>query len=79
MSPHEILSKRIIDLCREKGISYYALSYKSAVPMTTLLHIIDGSTKNPGIFTICKICSGLDITVHEFFESKEFVGIEHDS
>ena len=79
MSPHEILSKRIIDLCREKGISYYTLSYKSAVPMTTLLHIIDGSTKNPGIFTICKICSGLDITVHEFFESKDFVGIEYDS
>lgn len=79
MEPQEILSKRINDLCKEKGMSYYSLSYKSAVPMTTLLHIIDGSTKNPGLFTICKICSGFDMTLMQFFECDDFIGIENAS
>ena len=43
----KILADRINNLCKEQGITYYALSYKSAVPLTTLLHIVNGSTKNP--------------------------------
>ena len=72
-----ILSKQIKRLCREKGISYYELSYKSTVPLTTLMHIIDGETKNPGLFTISKICGGLGISLKDFFDSKEFNEIEY--
>lgn len=72
-----ILSKQIKRLCREKGISYYELSYKSTVPLTTLMHIIDGETKNPGLFTISKICGGLGISLKDFFDSKEFSEIEY--
>ena len=46
--------------------------------MTTLMHIINCSTKNPGIFTILKICNGLNITIKEFFDSEEFVDIEYE-
>ena len=69
----KILANRINDLCKKRGISYYALSYKSAVPLTTLLHIVDGSTKNPGILTIIRICDGLEISLKDFFDRKEFV------
>lgn len=72
MSEQEILAQRIIQLCQEKNISYYILAYRAAVPMTTLMHILDGSTKNPGIFTLSKICSGLNISLREFFSTKEF-------
>ena len=68
----EILQKRIEELCKEKEMTYYALSYKSTLPLTTLIHIIDGSTKNPGIFTIMKICDGLGVTMKEFFDTLEF-------
>lgn len=61
-----------------QGISYYKLSYRSTVPMTTLMHIIDGSTKNPGLFTIIKICNGLNTTVKDFFDAEEFIGIEDE-
>ena len=64
----KILADRINNLCKEQGITYYALSYKSAVPLTTLLHIVNGSTKNPGIFTIHKICEGFD--TEEFCEMR---------
>ena len=63
----KILADRINNLCKEQGITYYALSYKSAVPLTTLLHIVNGSTKNPGIFTIHKICEGFEISLKDFF------------
>ena len=46
--------------------------------MTTLMHIIDGSTKNPGLFTIIKICNGFNMTVKEFFDAEEFFGIEDE-
>ena len=67
-----ILTKRIDELCMEKDISYYTLSYKSTVPLTTLLHIMDGSTKNPGIYTIMKICDGFGVDMKDFFDTDEF-------
>lgn len=76
MNEQKKLAKRIDYLCQKQGISYYKLAYRSAVPITTLMHIIDCSTKNPGIFTIIKICDGLNVTIKEFFDTEEFAGIE---
>lgn len=75
---HNLLVNRINDLCREKGMTYYSLSYQSAVPLTTLLHIMDGSTKNPGFYTITKICDGFGISMAEFVDVKEFQEVERD-
>lgn len=77
-SQQSILINRINNLCKEQGISYYTLSYKSAVPLTTLLHIIDGSTKNPGIITIIKLCGGLGISIKEFFDTEDFKILEDE-
>lgn len=68
----KILVERINELCKKKEVSYYTLSYKSTIPLTTLIHIMNETTKNPGIFTIMKICDGLGVTLHEFFDTKEF-------
>ena len=75
MGAKDKLANRIKYLCKQNHIS---LSYKAAVPMTTLMHIINCSTKNPGIFTIVKICNGLDITIRDFFDSEEFIDIEYE-
>ena len=76
MTEQELISKRIEYYCNLHKMSYYKLSYQSTVPLTTLMHIIDGSTKNPGIFTMIKICNGFGITISEFFNSKEFENLE---
>ena len=68
----ELVQERIEFLRKENGETYYTLSYKSTLPMTTLMHIVDGSTRNPGAYTIMKICDGLGITLKEFFDTKEF-------
>ena len=46
--------------------------------MTTLMHIMKGESKNPGIFTILKICDGLDVTIQEFFGTKEFEDVKKE-
>lgn len=70
------LAKRIEYLCNEKGMSHYRLSFKSAVPMTTVDNILRGKTKNPGIFTIMKLCNGLGVSIEEFFDCEEFRDVE---
>ncbi len=45
--------------------------------VTTLMHIVNCSTKNPGIFTIFKICNGLNISITEFFSAEEFAEMEY--
>ena len=72
MKAQELLVERINYFCKEKRMSYYALSYESAVPMTTLMHIIDKSTVNPGILTLGKLCEGFGITLKEFFDAPAF-------
>ena len=62
------LVDRINDLCNEKNYTYYELAYKAAMPMSTLMHIMDGSSRNPGIWNIYKICQGLDISLKELFD-----------
>ncbi len=76
MQAQDVLVERINNLCKQKRMTYYALSYKSAVPMTTLIHIVDKSTVNPGVLTIGKLCDGFGITLKEFFDSPEFESIE---
>ena len=78
MKEQELLSARIMFFCKKKRMTYYKLASRSAIPLTTLMHIMNGSTKNPGIFTIIKICSGLEITIMKFFDSKEFENIEFE-
>lgn len=68
----KIIMKRINDLCKKEGISYYTLSDKSGVPMSTLMHLVNGTVKNPGIFTIVRICNGFGITLAEFFDTEAF-------
>ena len=69
---HEVLTERIKQLCKEKGMSYYKLSYRAAIPMTTLIHIMEGDTQNPGIHAVMKICDGFGMTMKEFFDSPLF-------
>lgn len=79
MIGQKLISNRIDYYCNLRKMSYYKLAYRSTVPLTTLMHIIDGSTKNPGIFTIIKICNGFDISITEFFDSIEFENIEFEA
>ena len=68
----KILAKRVNELCKERGLTYEELSFKSEVPLDIVLQMADASVKNPGIFVISKICKGLDVSLRCFFDTEEF-------
>lgn len=72
VNEQKILINRINTLCKKRGTSYYMLAHRAGVPMSTLMHIIDGSVKNPGIFTLIRICGALEVTPSEFFNTGDF-------
>ena len=67
MNTQQAISKRIQDLCNERGLSLHGLSILSAVPPSTLKNIVKGESKNPGTVTVKKLCDDLQITLGEFF------------
>jgi len=67
------------------GLSYSSraltpnkLSTISAVPQATIKSILNGESKNPGAVTIKKLCDGFEITLGEFFATKEFDELEQE-
>lgn len=78
MKAREAVAKRIINLCDLKAITPNALSYRSGVSQSTIKSILNGESKNPGIVTIHKLCSGLGITVANFFGVEDFSTLEDE-
>lgn len=78
MDTWEAVANRILQLCRERGITPNGLSNLSAVPQGTVKSILNGESKNPGTVTIKKLCDGLDITLGEFFSTPEFDALEQE-
>ena len=78
MNTREAISKRILDLCRERGITPNKLSTISAVPQATIKSILNGESKNPGAVTLKKLCDGFEISLGEFFGTPEFDALEQE-
>ncbi len=66
-----VIGEKLMEACTEKGWSFYVLAGASGVPLTTILHIMDGSTKNPGVYTLMRICKALEIPVSDFLNGIE--------
>jgi len=74
----EIVAKRIVQLCRERAITPNGLSYLAGVPQSTVKSILGGESRNPGIVTLKKLCDGFEITLAEFFDTREFNELEQE-
>lgn len=76
MTISQAVRKRILELCKQKNFSINALAVSSGMTQSTLNDIVNGTTKNTGIVTIRKICTGLEIEVKDFFNTPYFVGLD---
>ncbi|WP_304508058.1 helix-turn-helix domain-containing protein [Anaerotignum sp.] len=72
MEDSKIIIDRMNELCRERGITIGKLCTISGATGSTVNDIMNGVTKNPGVFTIKKLCDGLGITLSEFFNTDDF-------
>ncbi|MGL5440786.1 MAG: helix-turn-helix domain-containing protein [Filifactoraceae bacterium] len=74
----QAIAERIIQLCSQYGITINKLANISGLTQSTIDSVLKGKTKHPTVHTIQKICLGLDIELHQFFESDLFNDIDHD-
>ena len=78
MTMGKVCCERIHQLCDERNISLNKLSIMCGMTQSTLSNITSGRSKNPTVATIKKICDGIDITLAEFFDTKEFNDLDQE-
>lgn len=71
MRHSELLSRRILQLCEERGIAVNKLAAMSDVKQSTLDNIVRRVTKNPGIRTLHKLAIAFSMTLSEFLDFEE--------
>ena len=72
MNTYFNIKNRILVLLEEKKLSIHALAIKSGVAPSTIKNILYGKSQNPGIVTIKLLCDGLEISLHDFFNTEVF-------
>ena len=78
MDTHEVVIDRIRNLMNERGWTENKLATESAVPQKTINSIFNHKSVNTGILTIKKLCDAFEITLGEFFTTKEFDNLEQE-
>lgn len=78
MDTRQAVVNRIVELCKERNITPNALSYRAAVPQSTIKSILNNESLNPGIVTIKRLCDGLEISLPEFFNTEIFSKLEQE-
>jgi len=78
MDTIQATKNRILQLCGERNITINKLATICALPPSSVKAILYGRSQNPKLLTIKMICDGLDMTLAEFFNTKEFNELEQE-
>ena len=78
MSVKDAVVDRFLELCHERNIRINALANLSGVTPSTAYSMMDKRRRDISIVTIKKFCDGLEITLGEFFSTKEFDNLEQE-
>ena len=71
MTYSEIITKRILVLCKERNITVNKLATLSGMKQSTIDNIIKGNTKSPGLRTLHRISQGFGMTLSELLDFPE--------
>lgn len=78
MDLQEAVKTRVLNLCKKNHITINKLATLSGINQSTVNSLIDGSSKNPKLLTITRICFGFDMSLKEFFDDPMFENIDDD-
>ena len=78
MTIGEACRERILDLCKERGITVNKLAIISGVTQSTLNNIVSGRNNSVTVSTLKKLCDGLEISILDFFSAKVFAELEQE-
>ena len=60
------------------NITINKLATLSGMPQSTVNSLVDGTSKNPKILTIIRICLGLNMQLKEFFDDEVFTDLDDE-
>lgn len=75
MNTGEAVRLRILELMEKSSLTVYGLIMNAGMPPSTVKSIMKGKARNPRVCTITVICTGLNISVREFYDSELFDGL----
>ncbi len=78
MDIKDLIVKRFEELCKTKSIKINELANISGVTPSTAYSMMDSKRRDISIRTIKKFCDGLEITLGDFFSTKEFDELEQE-
>ena len=78
MDMKDAVVKRFNELCAERNMRINELANVSGVTPSTAYSMMDKSRRDISIRTIKKFCDGLEITLGEFFSTKDFDDLEQE-
>jgi len=78
MDVKDVIVKRFAELCSARNIKINELATLSGVTPSTAYSMMDKSRRDISIRTIKKFCDGLEITLGEFFSTKDFDDLEQE-
>ena len=69
---NQAVSRRLVELLRERDMTQYQLSMKSGVAKSTIGNLVNCTYPSMKLRIIHELCQGLDIDLSEFFLSPLF-------
>ncbi len=78
MTLQKAITERILELCKENGITINKLATVSGITQSTLNNIVSGRNNSTTVSTVKKICDGLNITITDFFNTDNFKNLEQE-
>ena len=78
MDLQQAIKYRIIKLCQMQNVTVNGLAMLSGMPQSTVNSLIDGSSQNPKLLTILRLCLGLNMELKEFFDDPIFKNLDDE-
>lgn len=78
MTVKDAVARRFAEICRSRGMSINELATCSGVTPSTVYSMMDARRRELSITTIKKLCDGLDMTLGEFFATRDFDALEQE-
>lgn len=73
MQLNEAISKRLMELLKERHMTQYQLYMKSGVPKSTIGNVVNCAYDSVKLRIIHEMCQGLEINISDFFNSPLFL------
>ena len=69
---NEAIIERMKELASEQNMTIHQVIQKGGSNQATISELMSGRTKHPKVSTIQKFCTGLEISLNDFFNSSLF-------